>query len=374
MADWGSDIQDADGFLRQWLPRVRRDINHPSIITWVPLNEQRADSKLNDSKVTIYEQTRQLDPTRPVANNSGWGHAKTDIVDLHVNPRDYGVWWNNWQRSITEHGNWWIDKDRPAFSGDFQYEGQPVVISEMGLWTIDGFPPQGPWEPYPSNTVGTVQDYLNLYREVILSLMGVPGIAGFSYVQLYDVEGEINGYLTYDRKPKVSAEAISEIHTDGLSLRNVICNGKTLLPSSSIVEQMWLYTTQKPATDWSQISFDDSNWKKGKGMFGTEGTPNVNVGTEWSGSDIWLRRQFTLDAIPKDTWLMIYHDEVAEVYLNGVLAVTVEGFTTDFIFEDIFTEAKKSLHKGLNTIAVHCKNTSGKQAIDVGLVASLEEK
>jgi hypothetical protein len=43
--------------------------------------------------------------------------------------------------------------------------------------------------------------------------------AGFCYVQVYDVEGEINGYLTYDRKPKVPPEVIREIHAEGLRSR-----------------------------------------------------------------------------------------------------------------------------------------------------------
>jgi hypothetical protein len=43
--------------------------------------------------------------------------------------------------------------------------------------------------------------------------------AGFSYVQFYDVEGEANGYLTYDRKPKMQPEAIRAIHVEGLRLR-----------------------------------------------------------------------------------------------------------------------------------------------------------
>lgn len=91
------------------------------------------------------------------------------------------------------------------------------------------------------------------------------------------------------------------------------------------------------------------------------------MGTEWSGSGIWLRRQFKLDAVPKYPWLMIYHDEDAEVYINGVLAAAVEGYTTDYIFEEISSEARKTLHEGTNTVAVHCKNTAGCQGIDVGL-------
>ncbi len=51
------------------------------------------------------------------------------------------------------------------------------------------------------------------------TLMAEPQCAGFSYVQLYDVEGEVNGYLTYDRQPKMPPETIRAIHAEGLRLR-----------------------------------------------------------------------------------------------------------------------------------------------------------
>jgi hypothetical protein len=39
-------------------------------------------------------------------------------------------------------------------------------------------------------------------------------LAGFCYTQLTDIEQEINGLLTYDRRPKVAPEAIAAIHTE----------------------------------------------------------------------------------------------------------------------------------------------------------------
>jgi hypothetical protein len=39
-------------------------------------------------------------------------------------------------------------------------------------------------------------------------------LAGFCYTQLTDIEQEINGLLTYDRKPKISPEAVAAIHAD----------------------------------------------------------------------------------------------------------------------------------------------------------------
>ena len=176
--------------------------------------------------------TRSAGPWRhPEIDNSGWGHTMTDIVDLHVNPRNFHAWWEEWRRSIAEHGNWWIDPERPAYSEGFRHQGQPVVISEVGLWSIAEFPPRGPWETYPAPAVATVEEYIKLYRDVILSLMAAPESAGFSYVQLYDVEGEVNGYLTYDRKPKVPARTIRDIHAAGLRSRAAMRNTRPLVPS-----------------------------------------------------------------------------------------------------------------------------------------------
>jgi hypothetical protein len=67
--------------------------------------------------------------------------------------------------------------------------------------------------------VPTRKAFLDLYRDFTLSLAAEPECAGFCYVQLYDVEGEVNGYLTYDRRPKVPPEAIEAIHAEGLRLR-----------------------------------------------------------------------------------------------------------------------------------------------------------
>jgi hypothetical protein len=94
-----------------------------------------------------------------------------------------------------------------------------VVISETGNWRITELPPMGLWTPYGYGPVATVEDYLALYQDFFLALMAEPDCAGFSYVQLYDVEGEVNGYLTYDRQPKVAPEVIAGIHTEGLRRR-----------------------------------------------------------------------------------------------------------------------------------------------------------
>ena len=225
MADWGADlVTHGDEFLAEWLACVRRDRNHPCIVSWVPTNERHSPKTTENSlaKARFYHETKRLDPTRPAIDTSGYCHTETDICDLHVNPPDGEAsrcWWEQWRRSIAETGNFPAYPDRPTYDPGYRHEGQPVVISETGNWWIRALPTSGPWKNYGYGPVETVEEFLALYRDFFLALMSEPDCAGFSYVQLYDVEGEVNGYLTYDRQPKVAAEAIAAIHAEGLGAR-----------------------------------------------------------------------------------------------------------------------------------------------------------
>ena len=225
MADWGADIiAGHDDFWREWSACVRRDRNHPCLITWVPTNERHSPHDHDNSlaKARLYRETRALDPTRPVIDTSGYCHTDTDVCDLHVNPPDGEAcrqWWEQWRQSIAATANFPAYPDRPTYDPGYQHRGQPVVFSETGNWWIRELPTSGPWENYGYGPVETVADFLALYRDFFLALMSEPDCAGFSYVQLYDVEGEVNGYLTYDRQPKTPAEDIAAIHAEGLRLR-----------------------------------------------------------------------------------------------------------------------------------------------------------
>ena len=68
--------------------------------------------------------------------------------------------------------------------------------------------------------------------------------------------------------------------------------------------------------------------------------------------------------------MLLFHDEDAEIYLNGVLAAKVASYNTDYEETPITPEALAALRAGQeHVIAVHCHQTGGGQSIDVGLSA-----
>ena len=142
-----------------------------------------------------------------------------------------------------------------------------------------------------------------------------------------------------------------------------------IVPTSQKQPALWRYTLQKPAADWTKPEFDASGWKEGPGTFGTEGTPGAVVRTRWSTDDIWLRRAVTLPSTKfSNMQLYVDHDEDVEVYVNGVLASSEEGFTTGYVPLEISRSALALLKPGATvTLAVHCHQTAGGQNIDVGL-------
>jgi hypothetical protein len=147
-----------------------------------------------------------------------------------------------------------------------------------------------------------------------------------------------------------------------------------VVPTSQHQPVLWRYTLEKPAKNWTAPDFDDSGWKQGPGGFGTHGTPNAVIGTVWKTDDIWLRREFTMPTgtFP-DLALLVYHDEDIEIYVNGVLAASEEGFVNSYEPMDISETARKLLQPGAKiTVAVKCHQTKGGQGVDVGLVNAMK--
>ena len=162
--------------------------------------------------------------------------------------------------------------------------------------------------------------------------------------------------------------------------RNVNLNWAPIPPAQQITEVLaptarnggeWSYTTQAPTGNWFASDYAAAGWQTGRGGLGTQGPPGAVIGTRWDTPDIWARHEFTLtteqlanrDALQ----LLLYHDEDAEVYINGVLATRASGFTSSYEPFEISKPALDTLKNGKNVFAVHVHQTGGGQFIDMGL-------
>lgn len=143
---------------------------------------------------------------------------------------------------------------------------------------------------------------------------------------------------------------------------------RSVLPAADETKYSSKYTESDPGTDWNRPQYDDSRWKNGTGSYGND----KNAGTNWTSHDLWMRRKFQLSKLPQNKlFLKIQHDDNIEVFLNGRLIYTREGWNHKYEYKQLDQALTKALKQGENVLAVHIKNTAGGQWLDLGLV---EEK
>ncbi len=207
--NWGLDhsrMEALPDYLRGWREAVNRDFNHPSIIGWCPFNETwDYDNKRqwNPLLSSVYDLTKDLDPTRPCIDTSGNYHVVTDIFDVHdydQNPETFAKRFEKISEGLLEnHCN-----DRQ------QYRlGEPVFVSEYGGISRASDKELG-WG-YGESPEDD-EAFYKRYDGLTTALLENPYILGFCYTQLYDIEQEVNGLYTYDRQPKFDLERIQSIN------------------------------------------------------------------------------------------------------------------------------------------------------------------
>ncbi len=130
----------------------------------------------------------------------------------------------------------------------------------------------------------------------------------------------------------------------------------------------WRFTTSAPAASWSAADFDASAWTEGPGGLGAGDPPSLAVRSRWATPEIWARREFTFSGSTEGLYLRVFHDEDAEVYLNGTRIATLSGYTSQYDNIALNAQMRGLLRQGRNVIAIHCRQTGGGQGIDAGFV------
>lgn len=180
-------------FMNELSEMIQSLINFPSIVMWVPFNEGWGQFETEYTVSLI----RSLDSTRLINEASGWFDKGTgDIADIHKYPGP----------DMPE-----VEQSRAAVLGEF---------GGLGLLL-----PEHTWHPgklfgvfkyyHGFQKSMSIEELSAKYLELVKELTSfIPkGLSAAVYTQLTDIEGEINGYLTYDRNIlKMDKEKIVDVH------------------------------------------------------------------------------------------------------------------------------------------------------------------
>lgn len=229
---WGldaNDVEAARNFLMEWRNLVVRDINHPSLVTWTPFNEEFWPDQTQYPRFIkdIYTLTKQLDPSRPINCVSGGIHILTDIWTEHHYEQDperlRDIVYNDGKMFVRkpdiqerQRGN--VGFNRPVLSDPYTfptYEGDiPYILDEFGgIKCIEANPAKDGSDSWGyGNSARTKEDfYKRLEAQVRVLIEMSDKMWGFCYTQLTDVEQEQNGIYYYDRGTKYDMERVKAI-------------------------------------------------------------------------------------------------------------------------------------------------------------------
>lgn len=176
----GPDInrvaQSAHGYKQEIKQMVDQYYNHPCIVTWVPFNEGWGQFQTAE----VAQLVKKLDPTRLVdATTGGVDRGVGDMHDIHKYPGPDMLP---------------VEENRASVLGEFG--GQALVVKDH-LWLTDLAK-----APKHYNTSASTEALYQKYQLMIdsLRMLKSRGLAAAVYTQTTDVEMEVNGIMTYDRK------------------------------------------------------------------------------------------------------------------------------------------------------------------------------
>jgi len=190
----GDDLNVRTEDAAQYELELRRMIdihyNSPSIVVWVPFNEGWGQY----ATCRIAEAVKQVDPTRLVDAVTGWALRPCgDLYDIHT----YQTEVNIPPTSL----------DRASVIGEYGGIGYPI---KDHLWN----PEMRNWgyQTYQSEEE-LLKNYTYKFGQIV-EMKRTKGLSAAVYTQTTDVEGEVNGLMTYDRKViKIPVEKLKEMHS-----------------------------------------------------------------------------------------------------------------------------------------------------------------
>jgi len=316
--------------------------NHPSIIQWVLFNESWG--QYDTERLTAALKAK--DPTRLVINASGWHDKKVgDIRDFH----DYTI--------------------HPAIALVTKNDDRAMVLGEAGgfdllipghLWTPDlktETKLKTDWTiDFKKGVVKSADELIEKYTILLDDLFQLKkyGLNAVVYTQISDVEDEISGWMTYDRKvSKLPDTTFAALHQQFFK---PTITGKYILPLSMNTAQQWNYRFTAPSNDWIKNT-TIADFKLGEAPFGIESNNAHKVNTTWNTNSLFLNKEFTLTALPSKLSLVACNTGITDVYINGAYVMQFNNFLKNDpevkISETLLSDkAMKLLKVGVNQLSL----------------------
>ncbi len=212
------NTEEVERFTREWTAAVEFDYNHPSIIIWNAINESWGVPDLSDPRQQaylkeLYQITHTIDNTRLVIDNEGWQHTEdTDLFAIHNYEKSGEALYQQY-KNVTPQSTTIPNAHREALLPGYKYNGSPLYLSEIGGIAFIPADTNVPGESWGYSGVEKTQEAaLSRLTQLYQGLAKLNNLAGICYTQLTDVEQEVNGLATYDRKPKFPAERVKALN------------------------------------------------------------------------------------------------------------------------------------------------------------------
>lgn len=219
-ANYGYSDLSPRRIVNEWIDIVKNNFNHPSIIVYTPLNESWGvegipfNTQIQAHAMSLYYLIKSLDPTRLVVSNDGWEHCKTDLITIHNYAHGNKDEFNKQQdfiKHLKDRKNClsYENINRFILNPGFKDEGQPILLTEFGGVAFKKDTNDIAWG---YTTSASEEEYQKDLERIYKAIKNSDCIEGICYTQFTDVEQEVNGLMTYDRKFKIDSKIIKSIN------------------------------------------------------------------------------------------------------------------------------------------------------------------
>lgn len=326
--DWVRPAETAVQFETEWKAIMDHLRFFPSIVMWVPFNEGWGQY---DTK-RIAEMTKNYDPSRLVDAPSGWtDRGVGDVNDAHQYPG-------------------------PGMESPSQNKGRAIVLGEfggLGLVIKDHI-----WDANKRNwgykiymkSDKLISEYTQLMHN--MQVMVPRGLSAAIYTQTTDVEGEVNGLMTYDREViKIPVDILNHLHAPMYKIPNGTVTFVNKKDENAPNKFKMLKGTV--TADWLKQN-EPSNF-----------VDNLDQSTLKKGESVYAFEDFNVKKMPEGLGLKLYGFGDAKIYLNGSLVWEEDKIITKRHYDDInISDNIRFLKEGNNRISIECTNATQDSKFD----------